>query len=147
MTMPRSASGPIITPPVRVGVATIVRRAGLVLIGRRISDSHGDGVWQFPGGHLEHGETPEACAVRETHEETGLAVRAVARGPWTNDVFAAEAMHYVTLFVLCDGDEGEARVMEPTKCAEWRWVAWDAMPRPWFLPIAGLVASGWRPAG
>ncbi len=133
------------TALVRVGVAAIVRRGALVLMGRRLSDSHGDGVWQFPGGHLDFGETPERCAVRETGEETGLAVRAVARGPWTNDLFAAEGKHYITLFVVCESEEGEPRVMEPTKCAEWRWVAWDAMPQPWFLPIAGLVASGWAP--
>ena len=37
----------------RIGVAVIVIRDGLVLIGRRRSTSHGDATWQFPGGHLE----------------------------------------------------------------------------------------------
>ena len=54
------------TAPVpRVGVAVIVVRDGRVLVGRRRSASHGDGMWQFPGGHLEFGETVEACAARE----------------------------------------------------------------------------------
>jgi 8-oxo-dGTP diphosphatase len=130
---------------VRVGVAVIIQRAQQVLVGRRLGDSHGHGTWQFPGGHLERGETPEACAVREAREETGLDVRVVARGPWTSDVFEQEGKHYITVFMLAEWREGEPVVMEPEKCAEWRWVGWDDIPAPVFGPIASAKASGWRP--
>jgi 8-oxo-dGTP diphosphatase len=130
----------------RIGVAVIVQRDDRVLLGLRRSSTHGDGVWQFPGGHLEYGETVEACAVRETLEETGLSVRVVARGPWTNDVFADSARHYVTLFMLATVEAGEAEVREPNKCAEWRWFRWDALPTSLFLSIRHLLDDGWRPS-
>lgn len=132
----------------RIGVAVIVRRGSRVLLGKRRSTSHGDGVWQFPGGHLEWGESPEDCARREVLEETGLPVVIEGRGPWTNDVFEAtgtqSARHYVTLFMLAHSEAGEAHCLEPDKCDEWRWCSWDALPAPLFLPIAHLLASGWR---
>jgi len=60
------------------------------------------GHWQFPGGHLEFGETPLQCAERETLEETSLVVRAKRVVAVTNDVFAESGKHYITLFVVCD---------------------------------------------
>jgi 8-oxo-dGTP diphosphatase len=118
-----------------------------VLLGLRRSDSHGDGTWQFPGGHLEPFEEIEACAARELEEETGLRVDTMRlrRGPYTNDRFTDEGRHYVTLFVVADESEGEPEVREPEKCAEWRWCDWDALPAPLFLPIVNLRAQGWRP--
>ncbi len=135
----------------RVGVAVIVVRDGRVLLGRRIGATHGADTWQFPGGHLEAFESVEACAAREVREETGLAVRVRARGPYTNDVFDRDGKHYVTLFVVAEDEAIDAppapMVREPHKCAEWRWCDWDAMPSPRFLPIEHLLAGGYRPVG
>ena len=122
----------------RIGVAAIITRGDQVLLGFRLSTTHGHGTWQFPGGHLEFGESVEACAVREAREETGLAVRVTARGPWVNTVFEAEGRHYVTLFVLTESLDGEPMVCEPDKCREWRWCRWDALPAPLFAPIERL---------
>lgn len=122
-------------------MAAVVRRGERVLLGFRVG-SHGAGSWQFPGGHLEHGEAPEDCAARELLEETGMSARVRGRGPYTNDVFEEKGRHYVTLFVLLDWVEGEPRVTEPDKCREWRWFAWDRLPAPLFLPIRNLVADG-----
>jgi 8-oxo-dGTP diphosphatase len=130
----------------KIGVAVIVQRGGRVLLGLRRSDSHGDGCWQFPGGHLEDGESVEECAAREALEETGLVVTNLRLGPWTNDHFAAEGKHYITMFVMADAAEGEPQPMEPTKCAEWRWCAWDALPAPLFLPVRNLLANGFTPS-
>ena len=134
-------------PVPRVGVAVIVVRDGQVLIGRRLSASHGNDTWQFPGGHLEYGETVETCAAREVAEETGLVVSTVTRGPYTNDVFVGAGKHYVTLFVLATAPEGTPAVMEPEKCAEWRWCPWDILPEPRFLSIQHLLERGYRPPG
>jgi 8-oxo-dGTP diphosphatase len=131
--------------PPRVGVAVIVRRDGRVLLGRRLSPSHGAGTWQFPGGHLEAFEDVETCAAREVAEETGLVITGMTRGPFTNDLFTAERRHYVTLYVIADAAQGEPVVREPEKCAEWRWFEWDALPAPLFLPIENLRSQGYRP--
>lgn len=131
--------------PPRVGVAVIVRRGDRVLLGRRLSQSHGAGTWQFPGGHLEPFEQVEHCAAREVAEETGLQVTGMQRGPFTNDLFVAERRHYVTLYVIADAPQGDPVVREPEKCAEWRWCEWDALPGPLFLPIENLRAQGYRP--
>lgn len=128
----------------RIGVGVIVTRKQQVLIGKRIS-SHGKESWQFPGGHLEFGETPAACAKRELYEETGLHVDKFIQGPFTNDVFKEDRKHYVTLFMIGESNEGEAIAKEPDKCAGWRWVDWEQMPEPLFLPIRNLIAGGLYP--
>lgn len=124
-----------------VGVAAILCRHGKVLLGRR-RGSHGAGAWQFPGGHLELNESVEACAVREVYEETGLTVRSAGLGLFTNDLFEAEGKHYITLFVLVEGHEGEPFVREPDKCDRWAWFDWRALPEPLFLPIKNLSKLG-----
>jgi len=60
-------------PPTSIAVA-VVRHAGKYLIGRRPEGVPLAGLWEFPGGKVEAGETPEAAAVRECREETGLDV-------------------------------------------------------------------------
>ena len=131
----------------RIGVAVIVIREGRVLVGRRRSASHGHETWQFPGGHLEWGESIALCAIREVAEETGLAVAVIGYGPYTNDIFVDDGKHYVTLFVLASSLDGAAEVREPEKCAEWQWCMWDALPTPRFLSIDHLLEIGYRPPG
>ena len=129
-----------------IGVAVIVIRDERVLLGKRIN-SHGEGTWQFPGGHLEFGESIEDCAKRELFEETGLAIDRLRRGPYTNDIFAAEHKHYVTLFVIADKTHGDPTVREPNKCERWEWFRWADMPQPHFLPIVNLLAQGFSIGG
>ncbi len=61
------------SPPKRIGIA-IVEHDGCYLVGTRGPDSPLPGYAEFPGGKCELGETAEACAIRETQEETGLPV-------------------------------------------------------------------------
>ena len=121
-----------------IGVAVIVVRQGRVLLGKR-KNSHGAGTWQFPGGHLEYGESIEACARRELMEEAGLTIEDMRYGPFTNDFFEAEKKHYVTLFVIADRTTGEPAVREPDKCERWNWFTWAQLPKPRFLPIVNLL--------
>ncbi len=128
----------------QVGVGVIVIREGLVLLGKRIG-SLGAGTWALPGGHLEFGESIEDCASREVLEETGLAVQSIVLGPYTNNFFASEGKHYVTLFVTACCLTGEPLVLEPNKCSSWRWFRWSDLPHPLFPPLASLVRSGYVP--
>ena len=123
----------------KVGVAALVVQDGKVLLGKR-KGSHGSGQWAPPGGHLECGESVEGCAARELLEETGLQALSSRLGPWTNDIFG-EDKHYITLWVFIDQFTGEVQLLEPHKCEEWKWVAWDELPAELFLPLKNFMKN------
>ena len=127
----------------RVGVGVLVVEDGRLLLGQRLG-AHGAGSWALPGGHLEFGESVEACARREVLEETGLQIDDILPGPCTNDVFETEGRHYVTLFVTARRVGGQLQTLEPDKCAGWDWFPWAALPDPLFTPLASLRAQGFR---
>lgn len=114
-----------------------------MLLGKR-KRAHGAGTWAFPGGHLEFNESIEDCAVREVFEETGLQVKNLRFGPYTNDIFSLENKHYVTLFVIADYESGKPELKEPHKCEKWEWSEWPPSLEPHFLPIRNLLKRNFR---
>lgn len=60
---------------VHVAAGALVDRAGRVLIAQRPARAHQGGLWEFPGGKLEAGESVQAALARELHEELGIVVR------------------------------------------------------------------------
>ena len=58
----------------RVGVGIIITRGEQVLMLKRLN-VHGQGTWSTSGGHLEFGESPEKCAIREAKEEKEALVQ------------------------------------------------------------------------
>lgn len=125
---------------VKIGVGVIIENNHQLLLGQRIN-SHGTMTWAPPGGHLEFGETPEQCAIREALEETGLQISNCQKGIWTNDYFSHENKHYITLFIHTKYHTsfGTPKIMEPNKCKIWQWFDWDSLPSPLFLPLKNLI--------
>ncbi|MFA5303417.1 MAG: NUDIX hydrolase [Candidatus Nanoarchaeia archaeon] len=128
----------------KVGVGVVVIKEGEVLLGKR-KNAHGEGSWSFPGGHLELNEEIEECAKREVMEETGMLIKNLRRGSYTNDIFREENKHYVTLIIISDYDSGEVKVMEPDKCEKWEWFSWNNLPQPLFLPVSNLLKQCFNP--
>jgi len=128
-----------------VGVGCIVIRDGRVLLIRR-HGLHGAGSWSPPGGHLGFGETPAECARRELFEETGVSVSEVTFVAITNDVFAAEDKHYLTVWMCGVPDGADGSIQAPDEVAEIGWFDVNELPSPLFLCFANLVAGHCAPA-
>ena len=102
--------------------AAIIRRKQKLLITQRRSDSHLGGLWEFPGGKVEEGESLEQALVREIAEEIGVTIR-VGR-----EFFQVEH-HYPTRsvrlhFFECTIAAGEPQVIE---VAAMRWVGTEEL--------------------
>ena len=128
----------------QVGTAMIVTRDDKVLLMKR-KGPHGKGTWSTPGGHLDFGETLEACAARETKEEVGLEVTDIRFRAVTNDVFEATNRHYITVWMEGKWASGEPTIASPDEAEEIGWYPWDALPQPLFLPLANLVKENSYP--
>jgi 8-oxo-dGTP diphosphatase len=72
-------------------------------------------------------------------------LRGIVSGPFVNTFFERERMHYVALFVNSIRVDGEPKLLEPEKCAGWRWFDWYNLPNPLFKPLATLLSTAWTP--
>lgn len=122
----------------QVGTAIIIMKYDKVLLMKR-KGPHGAGTWSPPGGHLDFGETPEACAAREAKEEVGLEVRDLQFRGVTNDVFEESDRHYITLWLEAGSFSGEAVIVSEQEVEEIGWFSWEALPQPLFLPLDNYV--------
>ena len=128
----------------KVGVGVIIIKDNKILFGQR-KNAHGEDTWSVPGGHLEFNELIEECAKREVFEETGIEIKNLKMGPFTNDIFKEEEKHYITIYVIADYDSGEVEVKEPDRMIEWNWFSWNNLPKPLFKPIENLLKQNFNP--
>lgn len=70
-------------PLVLVAAVALIDSDGRVLLAERPAGKHLAGMWEFPGGKVAPGETPEAALVRELDEELGIDVHETCLAPFT----------------------------------------------------------------
>jgi 8-oxo-dGTP diphosphatase len=124
----------------RVGVGVFIFKDGRFLMGQR-KGSHGSGSWSVPGGWLEYQESFEAASAREVMEETGLAIKNTRFAALTNNIFRDEQIHSLTVWMMADWANGEPIINEPDKFIDQKWVDFDTLPEPLFLPWEPLLKS------
>jgi 8-oxo-dGTP diphosphatase len=95
-------------------VAAVIEREGRILIARRPTGRHLEGLWEFPGGKRGPGESPEAALIREIREELDAAV---AVGELVETVEWAYPEKTVRLQFFRCGLAGEARAVEGQELA------------------------------
>ena len=100
------------TPIMMVVAAALIDSEGRVLVQRRPAGKMMAGLWEFPGGKIEPGETPECALVRELDEELGITIDAALLKP---AAFASEPLagrHMLLLLYICRNWEGAPRALD-----------------------------------
>ena len=88
-------------PIVLVSAVAMIRDDNRLLLAQRPEGKSMAGLWEFPGGKVEMGETPEAALVRELSEELGVDVEEAALSPFAFASHAYEAFHLLMPVFLC----------------------------------------------
>ena len=88
-------------PLVLVAACAMIDADGRVLICKRPQGKQLAGLWEFPGGKVEAGETPEECLIRELNEELGINVTAACLAPFVFTSHAYESFHLLMPLYLC----------------------------------------------
>ena len=93
-------------PVVLVAAMALVDIDGRVLLAKRPEGKAMAGLWEFPGGKLLSGETPEAALIRELKEELGLDITASCLAPFTFASHRYEDFHLLMPLFVCRVWEG-----------------------------------------
>ena len=122
-------------------VAAIIQKDGLILATQRGYGEQKDG-WEFPGGKIEPGESPEAAIVREIHEELAMVVRVerhVTDVAWDYPTFHLEMCCF-----LCSIAEGSPHLLEHEAA---RWLKPSDIDSVAWLPADVLVVEALKAQG
>jgi 8-oxo-dGTP diphosphatase len=104
---------------VLVAACALVDPDGRVLIAKRPQGKSMAGLWEFPGGKVEQGETPEAALIRELHEELGIDVTLACLAPLTFASHAYDTFHLLMPLYVCRRWKGQVIAHEGQ---EFAWV-------------------------
>jgi len=98
-------------------VAGIIRKGGKFLLAQRKDDCKREpGKWEFPGGKIEAGETPEAALRREIMEELGVSIE--VKEEFCESSAASKGMRIMMRTFLADWAGGEPKTID---CKDFRW--------------------------
>jgi 8-oxo-dGTP diphosphatase len=106
-------------PVVLVAAVVLVDADGRVLLAQRPEGKAMAGLWEFPGGKVDPGETPEAALIRELAEELGIDVAASCLAPFTFASHAYPDFHLLMPLYVCRKWAG---IPTPREGQHLRWV-------------------------
>ena len=124
---------------VLVAAAALVDVDGRILIGKRPQGKQLAGLWEFPGGKVERGETPEACLIRELEEELGIRVTQACLSPFVFTSHGYDSFHLLMPLYLCRRWEGFVTAREHEAIA---WVKPDKL-KDYPMPPADAPLVAW----
>lgn len=107
-------------PIVLVVAVALVDVDGRVLIARRPEGKTMEGLWEFPGGKVEDGETPEAALIRELKEELGIDTEQSCLAPFTFSSHAYDEFQLLMPLYVCRVWQGTPKAQERQELA---WVS------------------------
>lgn len=131
-------------PTLLVVAAALVAPDGRILLQQRAPGRSMAGLWEFPGGKVEEGETPEAALVRELAEELGISVDPASLTPAAFASAPNGAAHMILLLYLCRVWRGEPRPLDAS-ALQWarpsEMLALDMPPadRPLIPLLEGMI--------
>ena len=132
-------------PLVLVVAAALCNDKGEILLAQRPEGKSMAGLWEFPGGKVEQGETPERALVRELHEELSIMVEESALEPLTFASHDYPNFHLLMPLFRCRVWTGD---VNPREGQSFKWVAPSAL-HDYPAPAADIplfdVLSGMRP--
>ena len=102
-----------------VSAVALIDKDGRILIAKRPDGKSMAGLWEFPGGKVELGETPEQALVRELSEELGIETWNSCLAPMTFASHAYEDFHLLMPLFVCRKWEG---IVIPKEEQELKWV-------------------------
>ena len=115
-----------------VGSLCYVFRDDSVLLLKRANPPH-IGLWSPPGGKMEHGESPQACCIREVYEETGLTIHNPTLRAIQTVIDIAYPVHWLLFIFRADTATGDISSNHSTE-GELCWIplnVLDNYPRPY----------------
>lgn len=115
-----------------VAACALVDADRRVLIAQRPEGKQFAGLWEFPGGKLEAGETPEAALIRELEEELGISTQSACLAPLTFVSHTYENFHLLMPLYVCRRWQGTPVAREHTAL---KWVRPQAL-RDYPMPPA-----------
>ncbi len=104
---------------VLVSAVLLIDADGRVLLAQRPEGKPMAGLWEFPGGKVEPGETPEAALIREMHEELGIDTHASCLAPLTFASHSYDSFHLLMPLFACRRWKG---IVQPREGQRLAWV-------------------------